>query len=55
MINGKRQYELPSADEIAWLIIGDFSSTMDEWDVLLQHKTGNLQRILATHPLYMSL
>ncbi|RID62520.1 hypothetical protein BRARA_E01587 [Brassica rapa] len=51
----KRQYELPSANEIAGLIVGDFSTTVGERDVLVQHKTGNLQRILATHPLYMSL
>lgn len=49
----KRQYELPSANE--GLIIGDFSTTMGERDVLVQHKKRNLQRILATHPLYMFL
>lgn len=29
----KRQYELPSANEIFSIIIGDFSSTVDERDV----------------------
>lgn len=51
----RRQYELPSANEIAGLIIGDLSTTMGERDVLVQHKNGNLQRILATRPFYMSL
>lgn len=46
---------LPSLNEIAALVVGDFSSTMGERDILLQHKSGNLQRIWSTHPLYMTL
>uniref|UniRef100_A0A0D2ZUB6 ATP-dependent DNA helicase n=1 Tax=Brassica oleracea var. oleracea TaxID=109376 RepID=A0A0D2ZUB6_BRAOL len=51
----KKQYELPSSNEIAALVVGDFSSTMGERDIVLQHHSGNLQRIWSTHPLYMTL
>lgn len=51
----KKQYELPSSNEIAALVVGDFSSTMGERYIILQHHSGNLQRIWSTHPLYLTL
>jgi len=51
----KKQYELPSTNKINVLVVGGFSSTIGERDVILQHHAGNLQRIWSTHPLYMTL
>lgn len=46
---------MPSSKKIAALVIGDFSSTMGKRIIVLQHHSGNLQRIWRTHPLYMTL
>lgn len=46
-----RQYDLPTSDEIAGLIVGDFA----ERDIIVQYKTSELQRISCLHPHYMAL
>ncbi|XP_010419309.1 PREDICTED: uncharacterized protein LOC104705014 [Camelina sativa] len=50
-----RQYDLPTADEIAGLIIGDLSLTIGKRDVIVQYKSNNLQRVSELHPKFMSL
>lgn len=50
-----KQYDLPTSDEIAGLIVGDLSSTTGNRDVIVQFKTNDLQRISELHPLYMAL
>lgn len=50
-----KQYDLPTSDEIAGLIVGDLSSTTGTRDVIVQFQTNNLQRISELHPLFMAL
>ncbi|CAN7016939.1 unnamed protein product, partial [Brassica rapa subsp. trilocularis] len=50
-----RQYDMPQADEIAGLIVGDFTQDMGERDVVVQHKSSGLQHISDMHPLFMTL
>ncbi|XP_010451099.1 PREDICTED: uncharacterized protein LOC104733194 [Camelina sativa] len=50
-----KQFDLPTTDEIAGLIVGDFSTATSGRDVILQFKSSELQRISDLHPLYMSL
>ncbi|CAN6861879.1 unnamed protein product [Brassica oleracea] len=50
-----RQYDTPQVDEIAGLIVGDFTQDMGERDVIVQHKSSDLQHISDMHPLFMTL
>ncbi|XP_024004049.1 uncharacterized protein LOC112081527 [Eutrema salsugineum] len=50
-----RQYDLPTGDEIAGLIVGNFESSTGHRDVLVQSKTDGLQRINTLHQHYMAL
>ena len=50
-----RQYDTPQVDEIAGLIVGDFTQDMGERDVIVQHKSSGLQHISDMHPLFMTL
>ena len=50
-----RQYDMPKADEIVGLIVGDFTQDMGERDVVVQHKSSGLQHITDMHPLFMTL
>lgn len=49
------QYNLPSTDELALLVVGDFSTEAFEWDIIIQQQTGDLQQISALHPAFMAL
>lgn len=50
-----RQYDMPTTDEIAGLIVGDLSEDMGDRDIIVQHKSAGLQQISDMHPLYMTL
>ncbi|KVF63818.1 hypothetical protein Ccrd_026724 [Cynara cardunculus var. scolymus] len=43
-------YNLPSANEVAGLVVGDLSENNFEHDVIVEHRTTGLQRITDLHP-----
>ncbi|XP_013632617.1 PREDICTED: uncharacterized protein LOC106338114 [Brassica oleracea var. oleracea] len=53
--NRGRQYDLPTANEIGGLIVGDLSATSVGKDIVVELKSSALQRISDLHPLLMSL
>ncbi|CAH1422268.1 unnamed protein product [Lactuca virosa] len=50
-----RTYNLPTAFEVAALIIGDISDSIEKRDIVVQTKNGSLQRISELHPSYLPL
>ncbi|XP_061346787.1 uncharacterized protein LOC133292402 [Gastrolobium bilobum] len=50
-----RVYNLPSASEVAALIVGDIDNVMGDRDIIVETQTGLLQRIDVKHPLYLGL
>nr|KAJ0227162.1 hypothetical protein LSAT_V11C100048500 [Lactuca sativa] len=50
-----RTYNLPTASEVAALIIGDISDSIEKRDIVVQTKDGSLQRISELHPSYLPL
>lgn len=50
-----RQYNLPTASEIAVLIVGDIGSSAEKRDIVVQFKGGHLQQISELHPAYLPL
>ncbi|XP_022031323.1 uncharacterized protein LOC110932284 [Helianthus annuus] len=50
-----RIFNLPTAEEIAALIIGDFDGAFDKRDIIVQSKSTGLQRISELHPSYLAL
>lgn len=52
--NGPVQYELPTADELAGLIVGDFSLENAKRDIIVQSIPGPLH-VSSLHPAYMAL
>ena len=48
-----REYDLPTADEVAALIVGDFDS--NERDIVLHKHDGNTKRISELHVEYLPL
>uniref|UniRef100_A0A803LRG6 ATP-dependent DNA helicase n=1 Tax=Chenopodium quinoa TaxID=63459 RepID=A0A803LRG6_CHEQI len=51
-----RTYNLPTASEVAALIVGDLgSSSNEERDIILETRSGQLQRIIELHPSYLAL
>nr|GEW78568.1 uncharacterized protein [Tanacetum cinerariifolium] len=50
-----RQYNLPTASEVAALIIGDFDSTEHKRDIILHCQDGDFKRISELHPSYLAL
>ena len=50
-----RQYNLPTGNEVAALIVGDFDSTVDKRDIILHKQNGNLKRISELHVSYLAL
>ncbi|WVZ63152.1 hypothetical protein U9M48_012810 [Paspalum notatum var. saurae] len=49
------QYNMPSTDQLAMLVVGDFSLDTFKRDIVIQARSGQLQRISALHPAYMAL
>ncbi|XP_072054416.1 uncharacterized protein [Arachis hypogaea] len=50
-----RVYNLPSSNEVAALIVGDFDSGDAGRDIIVQLKSGHLQRIHETHTAFIPL
>ncbi|KAF7826981.1 uncharacterized protein G2W53_018145 [Senna tora] len=50
-----RVYNLPTTDEIAALIVGDFDPEKGARDIIVEKRSGTLQRISELHPLYIPL
>ena len=50
-----RTYNTPTASEVSALIPGDFSLDMDNMDIVLQQKSGNLLRINEIHASYLAI
>nr|KAJ0190338.1 hypothetical protein LSAT_V11C800411510 [Lactuca sativa] len=50
-----RTYNLPTASEVAALIVGDISDSIENRDIVVQTKSGFLQRISELHPSYLPL
>ncbi|KAL3646783.1 hypothetical protein CASFOL_009327 [Castilleja foliolosa] len=48
-------YNLPDVSEVAALIAGDFDEQLGNRDIIVETRSGNLQRINELHPSYMGL
>ncbi|OMO93711.1 DNA helicase PIF1, ATP-dependent [Corchorus olitorius] len=48
-------YNLPTANEIGGVIVGEFGMADTDRDVIIQYRSGRLIRIIEYHPLFMSL
>ncbi|KAL6622878.1 hypothetical protein ACP70R_032757 [Stipagrostis hirtigluma subsp. patula] len=49
------QYNLPTCDELALLVVGDFSVDSYKCDIVVHCLDGNLQRVSPLHPALMAL
>lgn len=50
-----RTYNLPQVSEVAALIVGDLDTSIGERDILVETKSGLLQRISELNPAYLPL
>ncbi|KAL3646961.1 hypothetical protein CASFOL_009133 [Castilleja foliolosa] len=50
-----RTYNLPEVSEVAALIVGDFDEGLGTRDILIETRSGKLQRINELHPSYLGL
>nr|XP_025660692.1 uncharacterized protein LOC112756337 [Arachis hypogaea] len=50
-----RVYNLPTASEVAILIVGDIDDSILDRDIIIQSTENKLQRIDVLHPLYLAL
>lgn len=50
-----RNYNLPTAPEIAALVPGDIDLSFDKRDIVIESHSGQLQRISELHPQYLAL
>ncbi|XP_061347670.1 uncharacterized protein LOC133293150 [Gastrolobium bilobum] len=51
--NDGRLYNLPSASEVAVLVVGDIDTAMGDRDIIVETQDGVLKRIDVKHPLYL--
>ncbi|KAF8110942.1 hypothetical protein N665_0077s0005 [Sinapis alba] len=51
----RKEYDLPTTDEVAGIIVGDMSSTIGHMDIVVQFQSETLHQLRDDHPLYMSL
>jgi hypothetical protein len=49
------QYNLPTTDELALLVVGDFSLDTFKRDIIIETHSRELKRISSLHPAYMAL
>jgi hypothetical protein len=49
------QYNLPTTDDLAMLVVGDFSLDTFKHDIIIETRNRELKRISALHPGYMAL
>lgn len=50
-----RTHGLPTAPEVAAIIVGDIDNSFDKRDIIVETQTGRLIRISELHPLYLPL
>lgn len=50
-----RSYNLPTASEVAALIVGDIGDSVENRDIIVHTQSGNLKRISELHPSYLPL
>ncbi|KAL6554152.1 hypothetical protein OROMI_019825 [Orobanche minor] len=50
-----RMYNLPTASEVAALVVGDFDDALGHRDIIVETKTGYLKRINELHASYLGL
>ncbi|XP_052206923.1 uncharacterized protein LOC127811252 [Diospyros lotus] len=50
-----RRYNLPSAEEVAGLVPGDFETALGERDIVVETRSGLLKRINELNPSYLGL
>nr|KAJ0191261.1 hypothetical protein LSAT_V11C800441380 [Lactuca sativa] len=50
-----RTYNLPTASEVAALIVGDIGDSIDNRDIIVTTQSGRLQHINELHPAYLAL
>ncbi|XP_021985604.1 uncharacterized protein LOC110881748 [Helianthus annuus] len=50
-----RMYNLPTCGEVAALIVGDVENAIENRDIVVETKSGTLQRISELHPSYLAL
>jgi hypothetical protein len=49
------QYNLPTTDDLAMLVVGDFFLDTFKHDIIIETKNEELKRISELHPAYMAL
>jgi hypothetical protein len=49
------QYSLPTTDQLAMLVVGDFSLDTFQRDIVIQTRSGDLEHISSLHPAFMAL
>jgi hypothetical protein len=49
------QYNLPTTDQLAMLIVGDFTLDTFKRDIVIETHSGQLHQISALHPAFMAL
>ncbi|PWA95135.1 hypothetical protein CTI12_AA053180 [Artemisia annua] len=50
-----RNYNLPTSNEVAGLIVGDFDTCIEDRDIFIEKYREGLQRINIFHPMYLPL
>ncbi|XP_022032026.1 uncharacterized protein LOC110933095 [Helianthus annuus] len=50
-----RMYNLPTCGKVAALIVGDVENAIENRDIVVETKSGTLQRISELHPSYLAL
>jgi hypothetical protein len=49
------QYNLPTTDELAMLVVGDFSLETFKCDIIIETHNNELKQISALHPAFMAM
>ncbi|KAJ1266692.1 hypothetical protein BS78_08G171500 [Paspalum vaginatum] len=49
------QYNMPTTDQLAMLVVGDFTLDTFKRDIVIEARSGQLQQISSLHPAYMAL
>jgi hypothetical protein len=49
------QYNLPTTDDLAMLVVGDSSLDTFKLDIIIETKNKELKRISELHPAYLAL
>jgi hypothetical protein len=49
------QYDIPTTDQLAMLVVGDLGPEAFERDIIIQKQAGSLEQISSLHPAFMAL